>query len=153
MSVESSNHGEQVRIHISGKAYESPNPTSHDALYILGNVPHGLELFRETEGDREDVPVPRGGHEIHLTRDEHFYAGKEWTIIVEGTAHEWPKAKITYGEVVTLFDPEYPQHPEMTYRVMWEHGPAHKPEGILVLRASVKIVNEMVFHVSPTGQS
>jgi Multiubiquitin len=143
----------KVRIHISGKAYESPSPTTDDALYALARVPAELELFRETEGDREDVPVPRGAHEIHLKMDEHFYAGLEWTIIVEGTPHEWPKAKITYAEVVTLFDPEYPQHPEMTYRVMWEDGPAHKPEGTLVLGASVKIVNEMVFHVSPTGQS
>jgi transposase len=36
-------------------------------------------------------------------------------IIVEAVEHEWPKEEITYAEVVTLEDPEYPQHPERVY--------------------------------------
>ncbi len=142
-----------VRIHISGAPYESPNPTTNDALYALASVPHELELFRATEGDREDVPVPRGPHEIHLKVNEHFYAGEEWTIFVEGTPHEWPKAKITYAEVVTLFDPQYPEHTQMIYSVTWDRGPDRKPEGILAPGASTKIRNGMVFNVSPTGES
>jgi Multiubiquitin len=75
------------------------------------------------------------------------------TIIVEGTAYEWPKGEITYAEVVTLFDPTYPQHPETTYSVKYKHGPAHKPEGTLPPGASVKVKQDMVFNVSRTGQS
>lgn len=75
------------------------------------------------------------------------------TIIVEGTPHEWSKEDISYAEVVTLEVPNYPQHPEISYSVTYQRGHGHKPEGILVLGASVKVKDGMVFHVSETGQS
>lgn len=75
------------------------------------------------------------------------------TIIVEGTAHEWPKEMITYAEVVTLEVPDYPQHPEITYSVTYKRGHGNKPEGVLVPGASVKVKEGMVFNVSETGQS
>jgi hypothetical protein len=78
---------------------------------------------------------------------------KTVTIIVEGTPHEWPKDEITYTQVVTLFDPEYPQHPKMNYSVTYERGHGNKPEGILPPGGSVKVKEGMVFHVSPTGES
>lgn len=74
-------------------------------------------------------------------------------IIVEGTSHEWPKAEITYAEVVTLEVPTYPQHPEITYSVTYKKGHGNKPEGVLVPGASVKVKEGMVFNVSETGQS
>jgi hypothetical protein len=77
----------------------------------------------------------------------------EITIIVEGTPHTWLKPKISYAEVATLFDPNYPQHPEITYSITYKRGPSQKPEGILPPGASVSVVNKMVFNVSPTGQS
>ena len=75
------------------------------------------------------------------------------TIVVDGTPHEWPKTEINYAEVVTLYDSNYPQHPEITYTVKYKRGQGEKPEGVLVLGASVKVKNEMVFSVSKTGQS
>ena len=78
---------------------------------------------------------------------------KTVTIIVEGTAHEWPKGEITYTEVVTLEVPEYAQHPEITYSVKYTQGHGDKPEGVLSLGGSVKVKDGMVFSVSPTGQS
>ena len=78
---------------------------------------------------------------------------KTVTIIVEGTSHEWPKGDITHAEVVTLEVPDYAQHPEITYSVKYKRGHGNKPEGILVLGASVKVKEGMVFSVSPTGQS
>ena len=75
------------------------------------------------------------------------------TIIVEGTPHEWPKGEITYAEVVTLEVPDYAQHPEITYSVMYKRGDGNKPEGHLVPGGSVKVKEGMVFSVSPTGQS
>ncbi|HVT87718.1 MAG TPA: multiubiquitin domain-containing protein [Tepidisphaeraceae bacterium] len=150
-----SGHHKRVRIHIDQKPYESPNPTTGAALYRLGNVKPGLKLYREVKGDREDAVVDDGPEAIHLKEDEHFHSGepKSITIIVEGTPHEWTKASITYAEVVTLFDPTYPQHPETTYSVKYKRGPAHKPEGILSPGASVKVKDKMVFNVSSTGQS
>ena len=79
---------------------------------------------------------------------------KTVTIIVDGTAHEWPKnADITYAEVVTLEVPDYPQHPEITYSVKYKNGHGDKPEGTLSPGGSVKVKDGMVFTVSPTGQS
>lgn len=78
---------------------------------------------------------------------------KDVTIIVNGTNHQWPKVEITYAEVVTLDVPTYPQHPEITYSVMYSRGHGEKPEGILTPGGSVKVKEGMIFRVSPTGQS
>jgi hypothetical protein len=78
---------------------------------------------------------------------------KTVTIIVEATAHEWPKEMISYDEVVTLEVPNYAQHPEITYSVRYKRGQGNKPEGILVKGASVKVKDGMIFSVSETGQS
>jgi hypothetical protein len=59
---------QHARIHIDQHPYDSPNPTTGSALYLLGSVAPGLELFREVEGDREDVPVPNDGAAIHFAR-------------------------------------------------------------------------------------
>ena len=63
----------EVRIHIDRTPYRSPNPTDGDALYALGNVKPGFDLYQEVEGNEEDRLVPRGKEKIHLDQDEHFY--------------------------------------------------------------------------------
>lgn len=78
---------------------------------------------------------------------------KAVTIVVDGTAHEWPKDEITFAEVVTLEVPDYAQHPEITYSVKYKNGHGNKPEGILSPGASVKVKDDMIFSVSETGQS
>ncbi|MGO8758023.1 MAG: multiubiquitin domain-containing protein [Terracidiphilus sp.] len=147
----------RVRIHIDQKHHESPTPTTGEALYVLGNVPVGLELYREVGGDHEDQPVENGPETVHLKEDEHFHSGpskkKEITIVVNGTPHEWLKREITYAQVVTLDVPDYPQHPEITYSVKYKHGPGHKPEGTLSPGGEVMVKDGEVFSVSPTGQS
>lgn len=74
-------------------------------------------------------------------------------IVVNGTAKQWPKGKITYAQVVTLDVPDYPQHPEINYSVKYTRGPNANHEGILVPGGSVEITEGMTFSVSPTGQS
>jgi hypothetical protein len=79
---------------------------------------------------------------------------KTVTIVVDGSPHEVPKKEdITYVEVVTLADPSYPQHPEVTYSVTYTRGDGHKPEGILAPGGSVKVKEGMAFIVDRTGQS
>lgn len=78
---------------------------------------------------------------------------KTVTIVVEGTPHEWRKGEITFAEVVTLEFPDYPNHPEINYSVKYKKGDNHKPEGVLVPGASVKVKEGMIFNVSKTGQS
>jgi len=74
------------------------------------------------------------------------------TIIVEGTPHEWPKDEITYVEVVTLEDPQYPEHPERVYSVTYERAHGDK-KGVLSPGGSVKVKEGMEFFVKDTGES
>jgi hypothetical protein len=74
------------------------------------------------------------------------------TMIVEGIKHEWPKDEITYAEVVTLDDPQYPQHPERVYSVTFERGHGEK-KGVLSPGGSVKVKEGMEFFVKDTGES
>jgi hypothetical protein len=134
------------------------NPTTGEALYVLGHVQQGLELYREVGGNREDKPVGKGPEVIHLHEDEHFHsslppAERDITIIVNGTPHRWPKHTITYAEVVTLDVPDYPKNPGINYSVKYKNGPHQKPEGTLSPGGEVKVRDREVFSVSPTGQS
>ena len=78
---------------------------------------------------------------------------KKVTIVVNGEPFEVEKDEISYAEVVTLAFPEYPQHPEVTYSVKYKRGHGNKPEGVLAPGGTVKVKDEMIFNVSPTGQS
>jgi len=145
-----------VRVHIDQRPYESPNPTSGEALYLLGHVKPGLKLYREVRGDHEDPAIKNGPEIVHLKEDEHFHSGPPngITIIVTGTPHEWFKPQIDYTEVVTLFDPDYPKHPDWTYSVTYKHGPSENPHGILAPGdKAVKVKERMEFNVKCTGQS
>ncbi len=66
----------EVRIHIDRKPCMSPRETTNAALYSLGNVSVGYELFREVTGDHEDEPVPNNQNPIRLKEDEHFYSAQ-----------------------------------------------------------------------------
>lgn len=142
-----------VRVLIGGRAVESPSPTTGAALYALAGAGSGQTVFRQT--DLDDVPIENGPRAIELDGDEVFHIGefRRARIIVEGTAHIWLKPSITHEEVVTLFDPSFPQHPEFIYSVTYDHGPSQNPEGILSPGGSVLVKTRMVFHVSKTGES
>lgn len=147
----------EVRIHINRHPFESPNPTTGEALYRLGGVQAGLALYREAKGDREDSRVPDGPESVHLTEDEHFYSAKpdkkQVIIVVDGSPHEWSLPEISYAQVVTLAVPDYPQHPEINYSVKYKDGPGPKPDGVLSPGGSVKVKDGMCFSVHKTGQS
>ena len=51
---ETKKHEHETRVHIDRHPYESPNPTTGAALYALGKVPAGFQLYREAKGDTED---------------------------------------------------------------------------------------------------
>ena len=131
-----------------------PKQTGRTLRGLLA-IPHEFALLRDLESPH-DVPVNDDDHiqfadgPVFVTRHAE---GRKVTVIVEGTPHNWDRPAITYVEVATLFDPTYPQHPETTYSVTYDHGPRQNPEGILSPGGSVKVRDRMVFHVSTTGQS
>lgn len=147
----------EVRIHIDQKRYESPDPTTGEALYKLGNVAPGLELYREVDGDREDRPIPNGPETVHLKEDEHFHSGpapsKDFTIIVNGRKKVVTTKELSFNEIVALAFNPVPTGPNILFTITYEHGPHANPEGNLMPGGTVKIKDEMIFNVTQTDKS
>jgi hypothetical protein len=142
-----------VRIHIDREPYESPNPTTGEALYVLGHVAHHRELFQEVGGDHEDELVPRDASPIHLKGDQHFYSEKAVTLVVNGEPHEVTEPRISFDQVVKLAYPVPPKGQLIEFTVTYRNGPTVNPKGTLTEGHSVKIKNRMIFDVTPTDRS
>jgi len=144
----------EVRIHIDQESYQSPAPTTGEALYRLGNIQGDRELYREVAGDREDEPILKGGEILHLQEDEHFHSGaKEFTIIVSGQKKLVATRKLSFDQLVHLrFDP-VPQGPNILFTITYRHGPRANPDGTLLPGESVKIKDGMIFNVRATDKS
>lgn len=141
-----------VRIHIDREAYESPNPTTGEALYGLANIPKHQELFREVSGDQEDKPVPRDSAAINLKPNEHFYSQKVFSILVNGDEHDVDTKEISYARVVDLYLGSGGK-PSNEYLVKYSNGPIANPSGTLAPGQKVKVRNDMRFRVAGTGES
>jgi hypothetical protein len=150
MSVDVAAH--LVRIHINREAYKSPNPTTGEALYVLGNIPEHENLYREVDGDKEDKLVPRDDAHLHLKDDEHFYSQKVISIYVNTDEHEINEKEISYAQVVDLFLGSGGK-PSNQYLVKYSHGPAENPSGTLTSGQKVKVKDGMRFRVAGTGES
>lgn len=148
-------HEKKVRIHIDQKPYHSPNPTTGEAIYELGQVQPGLELYREVGGDREDKPVEDGPEMIHLKEDDHFHSGpiKEFTIIVNGRKKVVSVRRLSFDEILALAFNPIPTGENMKFTVTYGHGPKANHEGTLMEGQSVKIKDGMVFSVTATDKS
>lgn len=144
-----------ARIHIDQKPYDSPNPTTGAALYVLGNVPAGLELFREVTGDKEDKPIENGTEVIHLKEDEHFHSGppKTYTIYVNGQKKIVASKTVTFDQIVKLAYPTPPTGDNILYTISYEDGPPANPQGSLKEGGTVKVKNGMIFNVTATDKS
>jgi len=148
---------QEVRIHIDQKQHDSPNPTTGEALYRLGNVAPGLELYREVSGDKEDPPIENGPEMVHLREDEHFHSGpaqsKEFTIFVNGQKKVVNSKKLSFNEIVALAFNPVPTGPNILFTITYEDGPHANPSGTLMEGGTVKIKEGMVFNVTPTDKS
>jgi hypothetical protein len=146
-----------VRIHIDRHPYESPNPTTGGALYILGKVRDGFQLYREATGNEEDEPIHNDDEKERLKQDEHFYSKKErhkgFDIVVNAEEHHVEKKRITYEQVVKLAFPTPPAGQNIHFTVTYYNGPKANPEGTLTAGQTVKVKNEMVFNVKATDRS
>jgi hypothetical protein len=76
---------------------------------------------------------------------------KSMTIIVNTRPKEWDKETISYEEVVALAfgTPD----PNTIYTVDFSNGPHGRPEGTLIKNQHVRVVENMVFNVTPTNKS
>ena len=141
-----------VRIHINRAAYDSPNPTTGEALYGLGEIPAHERLYREVGRDKEDKPVPRDDAHLHLKEDEHFYSQEVFSIFVNTDDHEVDEKQISYAQVVELYLGSGGK-PSNEYLVKYSHGPAENPSGTLAPGQKVTVKDGMRFRVAGTGES
>jgi hypothetical protein len=150
MSVEVAAH--LVRIHINRNAYRSPNPTTGEALYILGDIPKHEKLYREAGGDKEDKLVRRDDAHVHLKEDEHFYSQEVFSILVNGDEHDVDKKEISYAKVVDFYLGGGGS-PSNEYLVKYSHGPAENPSGTLApgQKVMVKDLDELGYEVDFVG--
>jgi hypothetical protein len=151
------NHRHEVRIHIDQKPYESPNPTNGEALYKLGSVQPGFELFREVKGDKEDPIVENDDEPIHLREDEHFHSGpvqpRKYIIVVNGQQKTVTAKIVSFDEIVKLAFPTPPPGANILYTVSYEDGPRINPQGSMKEGQSVSVKNRMIFNVTATDKS
>jgi hypothetical protein len=145
----------EVRIFIGEERYESPNPTTGAALYELGKVAPGLDLYREVTGGREDPEVPNGPEIIDLKEDEHFHSGppKVYTIIVNGRKKEVLTKTLSFDQVVAMAFNPVPVGPNVQFSVTYRKGPRKNPEGTLTEGETVRIKDGMIFDVTETNKS
>ena len=141
-----------VRIHINREPYQSPNPTSGEALYKLGDIPKHEKLFREVTGDQEDEAIIRDEEPITLVEDAHFYSKHVITIFVNSDEHEIEEKEIAYAQVVDLFLGSGGK-PSNEYLVKYSHGPSENPSGVLAPGQKVRTKDDMRFRVAGTGES
>jgi len=148
-------HKHEVKIFIDQHSYHSPTPTKGEALYVLGKVEPGMDLYREVTGDKEDPEVPNGQEILHLRQDEHFHTGKPKTyqIFVNGQEKVVTTKWVTYAEIVALAFPNPPTGPNIIYAVGYEDGPPKNPSGSLMTGGQVRVKDGMIFDVTPTDKS
>ena len=155
--MENHEHKHHIRIHIDEKPHESPNPTTGEALYKLGHVQPGYDLFREVRGDKEDPVVENDAEPIHLREDEHFHSGpavpRKFTIIVNGQKKVVAARTVTFDEIVKLAFPTPPTGANILYTVSYEDGPRVNPQGSLKEGQTVEVKNRMIFNVTATDKS
>ena len=148
-------HKHEVKIFIDQEEYHSLTPTTGSALYVLGEVEPGLELFREVTGDEEDPEVPSSPEAVHLKEDEHFHSGKPKTykIYVNGQEKVVTTKIVSYEQIVALAFPNPVTGQNIRYTVGYEDGPHKNPSGSLMPGGKVHVKDGMIFDVTPTDKS
>jgi len=76
MQSEAHPHDRHVKVFIDRKEYSSPNPTTGAALYALGHVKDGYDLFEEEQGPIDDKLIRNDSQEVRLKEFTHFYSAQ-----------------------------------------------------------------------------
>jgi hypothetical protein len=67
----------EVNITIDKQHKKSPSPTTGAALYVLGAVNPGYDLFRETHGHGDDELIQNNNTEYTLHDGDKFYSAQQ----------------------------------------------------------------------------
>lgn len=144
---------QQIRIHIDREEYTVRSPVTGSRLYAVANLNKRMDLYRVTEGDREDELVPDDATVIHLKADEHFYSQKTVNIVVNGEEKETSEVRLSYVEAILLAYGKIQEGPNYVYTITFRKGPPENPKGSLGKDETVLIKKGMVFDVTFTDRS
>lgn len=67
---------QDVPVHIDTQQLRSPRHTTGAALYILGNVSQGYDLYRETRGAGDDDLIRNDSAPLEVNPGDHFYTAQ-----------------------------------------------------------------------------
>jgi hypothetical protein len=67
---------QEAHITIDRKKYVSPDPTTGSALYALGGVQGGYDLFRESHGPGDDEPIKNDATSVPVHSGDKFYTAQ-----------------------------------------------------------------------------
>jgi hypothetical protein len=67
---------DEVTIIIDKKERKSPNPTTGAALYTLGAVAAGYDLWREVHGNGDDELISNDAKPVQLKNGDQFYTAQ-----------------------------------------------------------------------------
>jgi hypothetical protein len=69
-------HPKTVKIFIDKEKRETPEHTSGHALYALGPVKEGFDLYLEVPGPKPDQLIPDDASKMEAKEGAHFYTVK-----------------------------------------------------------------------------
>lgn len=120
------------------------NISDDEDLFLQVPAPYADELI----DDKDIVNLARPGVEHFISKAKPFLAD----IIVNGRPKEWPKRKISFGEVVVLaFGND--NITGTAYTVTYSKGPKPNQKGTMVRGDEVYVQNKMNFNATATDKS
>jgi hypothetical protein len=117
-----------------------------DPLKEVREAEHELAEARELER-RAETHLEKAVEELEREKPH------EVQIIVNGRKKVWTEDKISYEQLVMIANLPLPPGPNPGFTITYHGGPHDHPDGTLTAGHSVKVVNLMVFNVTPTNQS
>lgn len=120
------------------------NISDDEDLFLQAPAPYADELI----DDKDIINLARPGVEYFISKEKPFSAA----IIVNGRPKEWPKRKISFGEVIVLaFGSD--NITGTAYTVTYSKGPKQNQKGTMVRGDEVYVQDKMNFNATATDKS
>ena len=139
-----------------GDDVEHLHKAEHDLEQALQKGGDPLKDVRDAEHELAEARELEKRAEAHLEKAievlEHEKPHEE-KIIVNGRKKVWAEDEISYEQLVVIANLPLPPGPNPGFTITYHDGPHGHPDGTLTAGHTVRVVDCMVFNVTPTNQS